>query len=182
MADASNLLPPNSTSTETRLAQALSAIGDLPVDIRSVRNPATCPAHMLPWLAWDFSVDAWDTNWTEAQKRAVIASSVHVHRHKGTIGALKAAVNALGYDGMEVIEWFQLVPKAQPYTFGVRVTVDQTPIAEAIDYEQIEMVVNSAKNARSHLWGIDVLGLTQGAFYCAGVAVIGEVVEISAGE
>jgi phage tail P2-like protein len=36
--------------------------------------------------------------WTEAQKRAVIAASVATHKRKGTIGALKRALAALGYE------------------------------------------------------------------------------------
>lgn len=182
MADTANLLPPNSTTTETRLAQALAAIAELPVDIRSVRDPQTCPAHMLPWLAWDFSVDAWDTSWTEAQKRAVIASSIRVHRRKGTAGALKAAVAALGYDAINVIEWFQLVPQGEPYTLGVQVVIDQTGIPETVNFDQLEMIVNSAKNVRSHMKGIDILGLTSLNAYCAAVTIIGETVSIGTGD
>jgi phage tail P2-like protein len=182
MADSSNLLPPNSTSTETRLAQAIAALGDLPVDIRSVRNPQTCPAHMLPWLAWDFSVDAWDTNWTEAQKRSVIAASIRVHRRKGTVGALKAAVSALGYDEIQVIEWFQITPQGDPYTFSVRVVVDQTGVSSSADFDQIAMVVNSAKNTRSHMTGMDMLGVSNLNAYCGAVTLIGETVSIGIGD
>lgn len=182
MADSSNLLPPNSTSTETRLAQALATLGDLPVDIRSVRNPQTCPAHMLPWLAWDFSVDAWDTSWSEAQKRSVIASSIRVHRRKGTVGALKAAVAALGYDAIEVREWFQLEPQGEPYTFGVRVVVEQTGIPASVNFDQLEIVVNSAKNVRSHMTGMDVLGKSSAQAYCGAVTLVGETISIGSGD
>lgn len=30
-----------------------------PVSIRELWNPDTCPANLLPWLAWSFSVDRW---------------------------------------------------------------------------------------------------------------------------
>jgi phage tail P2-like protein len=182
MPESVNLLPPNRTATETRLSQAMAAISDLPVDIRSVRSPASCPVALLPWLAWDFSVDDWDSSWPEAKKRAVIASSVDVHRHKGTVGALKSAVNALGYDAIDVREWFQLTPQGDPYTFGVRVVVDQTGIPESVDFDQIENVVNSAKNVRSWLTGVDILGKTTATIAVGAVALCGETVTINAGE
>ncbi|MGX5089128.1 phage tail protein I [Enterobacter sp. UPMP2052] len=33
--------------------------------VRKVKNPDTCPAHLLPWLACKFAVDSWEEAWTE---------------------------------------------------------------------------------------------------------------------
>ncbi|EKQ5242665.1 phage tail protein I [Escherichia coli] len=57
----------------------------------------TCPANLLPWLAWSFSVDRWDDKWPEATKRAVIRDAYFIHCHKGTIGAIRRVVEPLGY-------------------------------------------------------------------------------------
>ncbi|MCV5825025.1 phage tail protein I, partial [Escherichia coli] len=77
---------------ERRLAQTCSGISDLQVSLRDLWNPSTCPVRFLPYLAWAFSVDRWDRNWPEETKRQVIRDAWLIHRHKGTISALRRAV------------------------------------------------------------------------------------------
>lgn len=100
------LLPPNSTPVERGFEDAARRITALPVPVRDAWTPATCPAPLLPWLAWALSVDTWDTTWTEAQQRAVIAASVTVHRRKGTFAAVKAALGSAGYGDATLVEQF----------------------------------------------------------------------------
>lgn len=78
------------------------------------------PVHLLPYLAWAFSVDRWDRNWPEETKRQVIRDAWLIHRHKGTISALRRAVEPLGYL-IEVKEWWQL--NEEPGTFRIVVGV-----------------------------------------------------------
>ena len=50
------LLPLNALASERALEQASAEqILALPVPIRHVKDPATCPAHLLPWLAWEYA-------------------------------------------------------------------------------------------------------------------------------
>lgn len=100
------LLPHNATPQEIALDLATARVGDVPVDIRTVMTSDACPAALLPWLAWALSVDEWDAAWTEETKRAAIAASVAVHRRKGTVGAVRAAIDAAGYGDAEIIERF----------------------------------------------------------------------------
>lgn len=144
----SDLLPFNAFPAERALAQATARVGDVPVVIGDLYNPATCPAPLLPWLAWAESVDEWDSNWTETQKRQVIAASRAVHEKKGTIGALRLAIEALG-SNIAVEEWFEQIPPGDPYTFRVTLIIDQEA-TNAAAIERIERVVLSAKNLRSH--------------------------------
>ncbi|EQU65680.1 phage tail protein I [Escherichia coli HVH 209 (4-3062651)] len=67
----SRLLPTGSSPLEVAAAKACAEIEKTPVSIRELWNPDTCPANLLPWLAWAFSVDRWDEKWPEATKRAV---------------------------------------------------------------------------------------------------------------
>lgn len=106
MSDIATLLPPNATTTERALEQSTARIGVVPVAIATLWNPDTCPADLLPWLAWALSVDNWDSNWAEEDKRASIRDNIAIHRVKGTIGSIKRALLAAGYDGVEVIERF----------------------------------------------------------------------------
>ncbi|NKD86596.1 phage tail protein I, partial [Haematospirillum jordaniae] len=90
---ADNLLPPSASHLERLLADVDAVrLGTLDIVIRDIWNPATCPAPFLPWLAWALSVDVWNPDWPEARKRAVIAASFQVHRHKGTRRAVREAL------------------------------------------------------------------------------------------
>lgn len=99
-----SLLPPNSTPFERSAEGATSRLSDVPVLVRNVWNVQTCPASLLPWLAWALGVNEWDSGWTEATQRAVIAASAAVHRIKGTVASIKQALDAAGYPGAIVIE------------------------------------------------------------------------------
>lgn len=55
----SRLLPTGSSPLEVAAAKACAEIEKTPVSIRELWNPDTCPANLLPWLAWAFSVDRW---------------------------------------------------------------------------------------------------------------------------
>lgn len=101
------LLPPNATPTEAALETATARLGDVPV-VAGLWDPETCPAAVLPWLAWALSIDEWDAGWTDETKRRIVASSVAVHRRKGTVAAVKRAVADAGYGDAQVIERFGL--------------------------------------------------------------------------
>jgi phage tail P2-like protein len=175
-----SLLPLNATAQERALDLATSRVGDVPVMVRQVWNPDTCPLAVLPWLAWAYSVDNWNAAWTEAQKRAAIKNSVYIHRHKGTAGAVKTAIASLGYDATGVVEWFQKAPMGAPYTFEVDVTVNQVGIPDTSAFDDIVAAAESAKNVRSHLTGVNVLGETSGQFYFGCAVICGETVTINA--
>ena len=91
-----SLLPPNSSPLERKLAKVGARISDLPVPIKTLWNPWTCPAHLLPWLAWSLGVETWPTYWTEQQRRQAIADSLQVKRLKGTVAAVRQVIAAMG--------------------------------------------------------------------------------------
>ncbi len=93
----SRLLPVGSSPLEVAAAKACAEITRVPVPLRTLWNPATCPVNLLPYLAWALSVDRWDERWSETTKRSVITASFYVHKHKGTISALRRVVEPLGY-------------------------------------------------------------------------------------
>lgn len=145
----SDLLPHNATARERAISESVARLGDVPTPIRDVWNADTCPPALLAWLAWAFSVDQWDTNWTVAQQREVIRRSVEVHRYKGTIGAVKDALAALFLD-VQVQEWFSQSPPGDPYTFRVLLEADQIGISQAA-FAALFEVIERTKNLRSHL-------------------------------
>lgn len=149
----SDLLPKNSTTLEIAASETIN-LSAIEVPIREVWSPDSCRAEMLPWLAWALSVDEWDVTWTEQQKRGAIKASCRVHQHKGTIGAVKSALESIGFS-VSVQEWFAQVPLGSPYTFKLLITVDQ--VGYDIDgLKKLERVVASSKNFRSHIDSIDI--------------------------
>lgn len=99
------ILPPSSTPLERAIDQAsASRLAALPSVVASLWNADTCPAALLPYLAWAMSVDEWNDGWGVDKKRAVIKESRTIHRHKGTPSAIKRALAAIGQPDAIVIE------------------------------------------------------------------------------
>lgn len=101
---AASLLPPNATDAERAIEAAIARAAEVPVPIRATWNADTCPAHLLPWLAWAFSVDEWDAAWPELAKRAAIRDAVAIQRRKGTVWAIRRVLDNAGYGDARLIE------------------------------------------------------------------------------
>jgi len=153
-----SLLPLNSTPLE-RGIEATFAENTL-IPLRTLYNPDTCPVHLLPHLAWAWSVDRWDPAWSEPVKRAAIKASFFIHKHKGTIGALRRVVEPLGYL-IEIVEWFNTVPQGVPGTFALKVGVLDTGITEEM-YLELERLIDDAKPVSRQLTGLAISLETQG--------------------
>jgi phage tail P2-like protein len=99
-----SLLPSSATAQERAIANTIARISDVPVPLRTLNNENTLALDMLPWLAWARAVSEWDSKWSEATKRAVIAASIPLHRAKGTIYSIRLALSSAGYPDAQIIE------------------------------------------------------------------------------
>ena len=158
-----SLLPLNSTPLERAIEATF--VEQTMIPLRTLYNPDTCPLHLLPHLAWAWSVDRWDPDWSEPVKRAAIKASFYIHKHKGTIGALRRVVEPLGYL-IEVLEWWQTVPLGIPGTFALKVGVLDTGITEQM-YQELERLIDDAKPVSRQLTGLAISLETQGALNIA---------------
>jgi phage tail P2-like protein len=168
------LLPPNATLFEKNLVTAITP--PLDVHIRSIWDPWSCPLPFLPYLAQSYSVDRWDSTWTETEKRAAIEAAFFVHKHKGTVAAIRRVVEPLGYL-IDVIEWWEKLPTGDPHTFELVVGVRDKGITDAM-YEQMVSLIYDAKPLRSELIGLDIQGETQGVFYASAASYCGDITEV----
>ena len=144
-----------------------------PIDADAVRRAkgglrfTEAPIALLPWLAWEESVDAWNPDWTPDQKRAVIAASWEAHRLKGTPAAMAEALGGLGYE-LRFEEWFQY--GGLPYRFRIEINI---PATQTLTDDEFDAVINTAivaKNVRSFLESVTwVRGALEGPVY-VGVA------------
>lgn len=145
------ILPKNASPIE----RAIDAAGEarlqlFKIQIRHLWNALTCPAPWLPILAWALGVDTWRSDWPEETKRAVIAATPTVKRLKGTVGAVRRAVQAVaGSAPVTIIEWFRPGGSGAPMT--ATVDIDVTHGAPAgLPYDAIE-AANAAKRESVHL-------------------------------
>ncbi|MBK1874591.1 phage tail protein I [Marinobacter sp. 1-3A] len=166
------LLPNNTTPLERAAAEALAEIQRVPVTLRQLWNPQTCPAHLLPYLAWAFSVDRWDPTWTEEAKREVIASSFYVHKKKGTISSLRRVIEPFGFV-VKVDEWWQLQPEGLPGTFSLDISVQEQGITEST-LQEMERLIIEAKPVSRHLTGLAIKLESRGHLYVGATEYSGD--------
>ncbi|EJC0271617.1 phage tail protein I [Salmonella enterica] len=153
-----DLLPTGSTQLERAASEATVIIGGIRVPLRTLWNPQQCPLPLLSYLAWTFSVDRWDDNWSEATKRQVIADSYRIHKLKGTIAALRHTVEPFGYS-IRVIEWWQ--NGEQPGTFRLEIGIQEHGITEET-YHELERLIDDVRPVSRHLTGLSLSLQTQG--------------------
>ena len=146
-----SLLPPNTTPAERALEATTARISDVPVPLRDLYNPATCPVALLPWLAWQLSIDNWKATWSESIRRARVKNAMTIHRKKGTARSVADVVASFG-GAILLREWWQQSPRGIPHTFDLLMTLSgqdgQFASAEFVD--DVIAEVNRTKPVRSH--------------------------------
>lgn len=142
-----SLLPENANELEQRAAEALAEIRRVPIPLRDLLSPERCPEHLLPYLAWSFSVDRWHANWPVETKRKAIKDAYFVHAHKGTIGALRRIVETLGY-ALDINEWWQQEPAGTPGTFSIGIDQRDLPMPDDIQRELQRLVEDTKPVSR----------------------------------
>jgi phage tail P2-like protein len=162
-----SLLPPSATRLE-RAAAAVSAPVIDPAPLRTLGDSSRIPAAFLPWLAWGASTDGWQEALTETARRALVRDSVAIHQRKGTAGAIRRVLDAIGAS-IDLAEWQQT--GGAPYTFSLTVWAGANPNAGDDGlinlelYARIRRMVDAVKNERSHYQ------LTVGARFDGGLRV-----------
>ncbi|MEL5280828.1 phage tail protein I [Serratia bockelmannii] len=168
------ILPVSATPLELHAEQASAEVSAAPVPLRQLWDPDTCPRDLLPYLAWAFSVDRWDEAWDEATKRDVIRQSYFVHRHKGTIGALRRAVEPMGYL-ISVTEWWQ--NGKTPGTFEMEVGALNTGITPEM-YAELERVIDDTKPCSRHLSNLVISLEVRGEVPVAAASYDGDIMTV----
>ncbi|MWL87153.1 phage tail protein I [Cupriavidus sp. SW-Y-13] len=113
-----DLLPPNASPVERRLAETGARLSEIPSPLRDLMRPDNIPLELLPWLAWHLGIDAWKSYWPESMRRALVASAIPVARMNGTAAAVREVIGAFGR-GIVLREWWETTPRGRPGTFEV---------------------------------------------------------------
>ncbi|MEI7214255.1 phage tail protein I [Pectobacterium versatile] len=169
-----SLLPVGSSELEIAAAKACAELSRTPIPLRQLCDPGSCPSGLLPYLAWAFSVDRWDEKWPEIIKRQAIKDAWFIHRHKGTVGALRRVVEPFGYL-IRIIEWWQ--SGEEPGTFRLDIGVQDSGITEEV-FNELERLIADAKPASRHLLRLNINLDTQGAAYVAALSYDGDALTV----
>lgn len=151
-----NILPSNATKLERAIGDIIAArLNGVPVAIDALWNPATCPAALLPWLAWGLSLDLWNADWTEAQKRAAIADAIRFQQRKGTPASLRMVLDR--FDPLiGIVEWFEDRFNLDPYYFRLELpTLLESDVA--YDEELVAQILRDiaqVKPVRAHMLAV----------------------------
>ncbi|HAT3644816.1 TPA: phage tail protein I [Raoultella ornithinolytica] len=170
----SSLLPPGSSALERRLAQACSGISDLKVPLRDLWNPWKCPAKFLPYLAWAFSVDSWDENWSDAEKRSVIGEAFWLHQRKGTVAALRRVIEKMGYS-LSITEWWAVADPAG--TFRLETDVNDIGITSRM-LDELTRLINETKPVSRHMAQFNISAKVTGTIFIGATLSSGEIITV----
>lgn len=167
---ASSLLPPNAQNSEMALEAAMRADIDI-TQVGNLWNPDTCPAELLPFLAWGLAIARWDPTWTEEQRRAAIWDAIPFHQRKGTRAIVREVLDRFN-PLLEIVEWFEANPRQPVHTFEVRMPANLIPpsFLSAETAAAIIRDVASVKPARSHFTFVQYLE-AQAMGYLSGAAM-----------
>lgn len=170
-----HLLPANSTEFEKKAAIAFQDAVNNKILISELLNPDLCPSDFLDYLAWAFSVDYWQENWSDQEKRIAIKNSFIIHKKKGTLSALKKVVKLFGLD-LKIKEWFE-EPVKEPGTFDLKVYIKNTGITEEL-YFEIERLIRDTKPVSRKLNNLFLSISTEGIVNINSSTVLGDVLTI----
>lgn len=138
MNEPNTLLPSNATGFEVDLELAAARLAQVPVPIADLWDADALPSELLPWLAWAFSIDYWEWEWSDQKKRNALRLFFDVHRQKGTLAGIRQIIRfangkltehrvppdkafcAPKWDDATRQEWLRKFPELRVYRFRDR--------------------------------------------------------------
>ncbi|MCP2016838.1 phage tail protein I [Qipengyuania citrea] len=168
------LLPPQASRLERAVEASFGQLVEVPAPIRDQWNPATCAPELLPFLAFGVSIDFWDADWTEAEKRSAIAGAIDAQRRKGTPASLREVLDR--FDPMiALVEWFEDKVHLAPYTFRLELP---TRAESAVVYDEDLVLallrdIEAVKPLRAHMFAVHRLAANADAWLVGGAKIAG---------
>ena len=165
---ARSILPPNTSEGEHAFEDALRMNVDLS-DVGNLWNPESCPAAILPFLAWGLSISSWDSQWSEAEKRAAIADAIPFHRRKGTRAIVEEVLERF-HPSLNLVEWWETSPNGLPHSFEIRAPAIDIPASFLNQETTLAIIrdVTSVKPVRSHFTFVQHLEAQAAAYLLGG--------------
>lgn len=103
----SSLLPPNASQLERAACTAAAELVRADAPLHTLWDAQRIPKDLLPWLAWAVGVDIWSSDWSVDIQRDVVQDAIAVRHRRGTVWAVRRALEAAGFRDVEIIEHSQ---------------------------------------------------------------------------
>jgi phage tail P2-like protein len=104
----SSLLLANPTPWMRSVSEAVAAWAPMPTRaLDTLWDPRTCPADVLPYLAWAVRLPLWSEAWSVNKRRSVIAAWIEISRIRGTREAFRRCLEIVN---ATLVDW--VVPPA----------------------------------------------------------------------
>lgn len=151
-----DLLPDSIAKDENVAASAKAIDPELKLVADNIDIPALyvnidrLPGDVLDHLATQYDVTVWRDSWPVAIKRSVLKTAIAEKRKKGTVSAVKKALESIASQAT-IEEWWQKEPKGKPHTFSIIATQSEIEgIIPAELQEDLIALIDDAKPLRSH--------------------------------
>lgn len=148
---------PESISNDINIQGLTEAAADRFIDVaakidllRILANLSNLPEATVDQLAWHFSVDFYDVTLPREVKEQLLYQSIAWHRRKGTVKVVEEIVTAV-HSTAQVIENWEY--GGEPYHF--KIIVEGEPITNPQTLTTLKQAIDSVKNVRSWLDGIE---------------------------
>ena len=171
-----DLLPPSLKSDPNveALAKALDpeiqAVSAAIVECILLARIDELPGDVIDLLAWQLHTDLYNSGLSIEKKRALVRSSLMLHRQKGTPEAVEAAARIV-FGRSWIDEWFDY--GGDPYYFQMNVEASQQGASET-DLALLDHLVTAYKNTRSWLEVVNIYLTGQGGAKYASCTNAGE--------
>lgn len=104
-------------------------------------SPVTAPTDFLPWLANWFQI-VFDSTWSEAQRRTLLAEAHQIYARRGTRWALSRVIEIYTGQPPEIVD---LGKDQDPFTFTVRLPMRKRDVNQ----ELVEAIIDANKPAHT---------------------------------
>ena len=145
------------------------------VDIAAIlANIDKLTSVQLDHLAMGYDVRPWRDSWSVALKRSAVKANIINKRKRGTLAAVKAAVESLG-SAVRIVSWYEKDPPGTPGTFTIYVALNISEGLVAADMqEDIQLVIDEVKPFSRHYEFILQMSLAGGigVYGCVRVATL----------
>jgi len=132
-------------------------------------------------IAWQWNLN-YDNGYslleTIEEKRELVKSALQLHKYLGTRWSIERAGKILNMP-IEIIEWWETKYETtlQPGEFDVFVDANQRGVSDKF-YGDVINLINSLKNARSHLRRIQAIMSISGDFFMGAACVLGGITKV----
>ena len=152
MSDDRALIPHASALERALELSAAQGLATIDTDLTQYLDPQRCPLAFLPLLAFERHIYYWDEDWSEDEKRTILAGAPARSRALGATDVMHAYVADVGAT-LTLLEWWESGANDVPFTAEAEIGGLDTTRTEAASAQarSVEGLLQATKPAHVHL-------------------------------